>query len=171
MRPHPVLPAGLDVRRRRLLASARGRVLDIGDGEERNLPHYPPGASVVFVDIDELHTLGDATFDTVVCMLVLCAAPDPAATLESISGLLADDGQLLLLEHVLAGGGRGVLQRLSAPAWERVFSGCRPDRDTVATVRDAGYLITDLDRFTVRVAAPVTSSAIQAVAKKRVPAQ
>lgn len=168
MQPHPVLPAGLDVRRRRLLASAQGRVLDIGDGEERNLPHYPPSASVVFVEPEELDGLADGSFDTVVCVLVLCAAPDPAALLGSIARVLADDGRLLLLEHVIGGGVRGLLQRGAAPMWERVFAGCRPDRDTVATVRDAGYLVTNVDRFTVRFAAPVVSSAVQAVAKKRV---
>ncbi len=166
MRHHPVLPAGLDLRRRRLLASARGRVLEIGGGIGRDLPDYPKVDSVTFVEPDEVDSLSPAVFDTVVCMLVLCTVDDLDGALRAIARRLAPDGRLLFLEHVRGGGVTSVAQRVVRPAWQRFFAGCRPDRDTVAAVRAAGYLITDLDRFSMRLTVPVVSPAVQGIAKK-----
>jgi len=163
---HPVLPAGLDTRQRRLLAGARGRVLDIGDRTQRNLPHYGPVESIVFAEPAELDTLPEHAFDTVVCVFVLCGVDDLQATLAAVSRRLAPEGRLLFLEHVRGNGVRSVAQRLSTPVWQRVFAGCRPDRDTVAAVRAAGFLVTDLDRFTLRWAAPMVSAAVQGAAKR-----
>ncbi|MBA3653036.1 MAG: methyltransferase domain-containing protein [Actinobacteria bacterium] len=164
MRAHPV-QAGLGDRRRRLLAAARGRVLDVG-GYVHNGPHYPPGVDVHDIAVEEVDGLDTAPFDTVVCTLVLCTVDDLRTTLAGLRARLAADGRLLFIEHVRGGALRSVGQRVARPLWQQAFSGCRPDRDTVAAVRAAGFLITDLDRFTVRLAAPVVSPAVQGVAKK-----
>jgi SAM-dependent methyltransferase len=191
MRAHPV-QGGLGDRRRRLLASARGRVLEIGGGYGRNLLHYPSHVeSVTFVEpdpaqraglldrvaaapvrvevheagVDELDSIAPATFDTVVCTLVLCTIDDLDGALGAIKRRVAPNGRLLFLEHVRGGGVASVVQRLARPLWQQVFAGCRPDRDTVAAVRDAGFLITDLERFSMGFVAPVISPAVQGIAK------
>ena len=88
--------------RQRTLARATGRILEIGFGTGRNLPHYPPDVRRIEaidpdVDLDrfsqpriaaagidvDFHHLnaehlpfeGDR-FDTVVCTLTLCSIPD-----------------------------------------------------------------------------------------------
>jgi hypothetical protein len=77
------------------------------------------------------------------------------------------DGQLLFLEHVRGASVRAGLQRLSAAVWPRLFDGCHPDRDTVAAVRQAGFLITDLDRFAFRTAAAVIAPGVQGIARPK----
>ena len=76
-------------------------------------------------------------------------------------------GRALFLEHVLGRGLHVLVQRLAAPVWPRLFAGCRPDRDTVAAMRDAGFVVTDLERFQARPAPPVISPAVQGVARLR----
>ncbi len=166
MRRHPVFPAGLDARRRRLLSHARGRVLELGVENELNLPHYYNVESVEFIEVDDV-AAATATYDTVVSCFELCRVDDVDATLRAIAPRLAPDGRFLFLEHVAGTGLRFAAQRVVSPPWRRMFSGCRPDRDTVAAVRDAGFLVTDLDRFTLRLAAPMVSPAVQAVARPK----
>ena len=164
MRPHPVLSAALGERRRRLVASARGRVVDLG-GYLDNGPHYPAGVSVHDVGRVELASLPDGDFDTVVCTLVLCTFDDLTAALAEVRRVLTAEGRLLFLEHVRGGPTRRLVQRLAAPGWSRVFDGCHPDRDTVTAVRDAGFFIADLDRFFFRAAAPVIRPGVQGIAR------
>ena len=166
MRAHPVLTAGVGDRRRRLLASARGQVLDVG-GMVDNSPHYASGVSVHDVGLDELAALPDAGFDTVVCTLVLCRVDDLGATLATLRRVVSPDGRLLFIEHVRGAPARALVQRLSRPGWSRLFDGCHPDRDTVAAVRQAGFLITDLDRFAFRTAAPLIAPGVQGMARPK----
>jgi SAM-dependent methyltransferase len=179
---------GLVPRRERLAAAARGVVLELGGG--LNVPYYRDVDRVVVVEPDvrrhaalldrvaasavavEVHesdvdesAFSQATFDTVVCAFTLCAVADPPDTLRLIHRLLRPEGKLLFLEHVRSGGVRGTIQQLSGPIWPRLFHGCHPDRDTVAAIRDAGFLVTDLDRFSIRLAAPVVRPAVRGVAK------
>lgn len=150
----PLGRAGLDARRRRLLSAASGRVLEVGaalDGRALADAPFP-----------------DATFDTVVCTLVLCRVPDLDAALAAVRRLLAPGGRLLFLEHVRAPGARGRIQALAAPVWERTAGGCHPDRDTPAAIRRAGLVITDIERFRVPLGGPLLSPAVQGVARPRV---
>src|SRR5437763_15529084 len=112
----PVELAGLAERRRRLLVQAAGRVLDVGAGTGANLAHYrsvdevvalepnPAMArrlaghlsdaavpvTVVESDLDD-PSLEPASFDTVVCTLVLCTVPDTERALRRIHSLLRPD--------------------------------------------------------------------------------
>jgi SAM-dependent methyltransferase len=188
----PAERAGLAARRRRLLAGASGHVLELGGGTGANLPHYPeaveqlvvlepdgamrerllakvPTASVP-VEVHEVGiedaSFGDGSFDTVVSAATLCTVADLGVALVAVHRLLAPGGRLLFLEHVRAPGLQGVAQRVSAPVWIRLAAGCHPDRDTVAAMRANGFVVTELDRFRIRLAAnPLINWAVQGVAR------
>lgn len=189
----PAERAGLADRRRRLLAGATGRVLEIGGGTGLNLPHYPAGLEVTVLEPDgamrerllarvpevaatvEVHDAGiesapfaDGSFDTVVSTLTLCTVPDLDRALAQIHRLLAPGGRLLFIEHVLASGLRGLAQRASAPVWTRVAAGCHPDRDILGAMRANDLAITDCDRFRIRlVVNPLIGQAVQGVATRK----
>jgi ubiquinone/menaquinone biosynthesis C-methylase UbiE len=73
-------PAMLAVARQR--AAALGRDVDLREGDAQALP-FP-----------------DASFDTVVCTLSLCAVPDERAVIGQMWRVLRPGGRLLLLDHV-----------------------------------------------------------------------
>jgi SAM-dependent methyltransferase len=165
--------AGLAQRRRRLVAEAKGQVVEVGGGTGRNVPLYRDVDRVVVLEPDEamrrrllarvasapvpveVHETGiddtilpDGFADTVVASLVLCTVPDPASALERMLRLLdPDDGKLLFLEHVHSPGWRGGLQAAITPVWSRtVGAGCHLDRPTLDSIRAAGFVITDCHR-------------------------
>lgn len=188
MRDHPIFAAvydrmtaaaeaaGLADRRRRLLAGATGRVLEVGGGTGHNLPYYeaatevvvlepdgamrrrlvprladcPVPARVVAAGIDEpdlaAQGVEDHSFDTVVCTLVLCTVPDLDAAVRRIRELLAPEGRVLFLEHVRGPGTRGAVQRMVTPVWRVLVPGCHLDRDPVGALRRAGLGPTDYER-------------------------
>ena len=188
----PAERAGLAERRRRLLAWARGRVLEVGGGTGLNLRHYPSSVDgVAVLEPDgamrrrlaaraaaapvpvEVHpdTLGAApfeaaSFDTVVCTLVLCTVADLGAALGDVRRLLAPGGWLLFLEHVRATGVRELAQQALTPLWQRLAAGCRLDRDIPAAIRAAGFAITDIERFALP-RASLLAPAVQGRARPR----
>jgi SAM-dependent methyltransferase len=164
--------AGLADRRRRLLAGASGRVLELGAGTGLNLAHYPPGieqlvltepeapmlarlreraaghdppATVVGAPAERLPA-ADASVDTVVTTLTLCTVDDLAAALREVHRVLAPGGRLLFLEHVRAGDERlARRQDLLAPLWLRVAHGCHCNRATLAAIEAAGLVPHDVE--------------------------
>src|SRR6476620_8903207 len=103
--------AGMRGRRRELLGSARGRVVEIGAGTGLNVAHYPDGIGELvltepdaamrrrlarrlqrhgrvaqLVDAPAEHLpIADASVDTVVSTFVLCTVADPERTLSEIA--------------------------------------------------------------------------------------
>ena len=164
--------AGLAERRRRLISEATGRVLEVGAGTGLNLRHYRDVESVTVTEPDaamhkrllarvadaavpvEVHELPiestgllDASFDTVVCTLVLCTVIDQAVALREIRRLLAPGGRLLFLEHVRSPGVRGRVQAVASPLWSATAgAGCHLDRRTLDAIRDAGFVIDRCER-------------------------
>lgn len=154
---------GLRRWRQHLVEGARGRVLEVGCGTGRDLPLYANDAWVVGMDPDlaalqrarrrapqvplvvgraEALPFTDAVFDTVVSGLVFCSVQDPPRALKEVGRVLARDGELHMLEHVRHT--RPFLARLQdrvQPAWTGVTGGCHPNRDTEATVEQAGFCI------------------------------
>lgn len=90
---------------------------------------------------------GDRTFDTVVSQLVFCTVDEPVTVASEIGRVLEEDGRFRFVEHGLAT--RPLyrrVQRAIAPAWRRLFGGCRLDRDVVTPMLHAGLTATKLRR-------------------------
>ncbi|PZG02710.1 class I SAM-dependent methyltransferase [Micromonospora deserti] len=104
---------------------ATGRVLEVAVGTGRNFPFYPPGVSLTGIELSpqmldiarqratdlgldvELRVadaqelpFDDASFDTVVCTLSLCAIPDHGRAIAEMARVLRPGGRLLLLDHI-----------------------------------------------------------------------
>eukprot|EP00466_Bigelowiella_natans_P009225 jgi/Bigna1/54598/estExt_Genewise1Plus.C_380038 len=117
--------AGITSLRKRLMNHANGRVLEIGSGTGRNLPHYPSECDLVCVDLspamlDEAQTrhpsppvrslrfdvmnsedikFPDNSFDTVVDTFGLCSVDNPQLVVKEMVRVCKPEGTILLLEH------------------------------------------------------------------------
>lgn len=166
---------GAGEHRRRLLAGAAGRVVEIGAGDGGNFPHYPAEVvSVLAVEPEpylraqareaavrapvpvevvdgtaERLPAADASADVVVVSLVLCSVPDQQAALAEAARVLRPGGELRFYEHVAADGGRlETAQRLAdATVWSLFMGGCHVHRDTAAAIEAAGFVIEEIDQF------------------------
>jgi len=173
MRPQDKL-LGVGRQRDRLVAPARGRVLELGFGTGLNLPYYPPVEQLLAIEPDphmrrraterlrrtdpgfpvtlldapaEDLPVPDNAADTVIACLVLCTIGDVRAALSEVRRVLAPDGRLLLLEHVRSGAPTTTwLQHAATPVWRHLAGGCHLDRDTVAAVEAAGFTFEHLWR-------------------------
>jgi ubiquinone/menaquinone biosynthesis C-methylase UbiE len=173
--------AGLRERRRKLLSSARGRVLEVGAGTALNVPHYPADLEeLVLVEPDDAMAarlrrrlaaarrdarvvsataeslpFADDSFDTVVVTAVLCAVADLGRSLAEIRRVLKPGGQLLFGEHVRSDEPRLARwqDRLNRP-W-RVVVGCNCNRRTVEAIRAAEFEIAELERGELPKAPPL----------------
>ena len=151
--------------RRENLAGLSGRVLEVGAGTGTNFVLYPTSVeevvaiepeprlmaaaqrtattapvpvSVSDCTVEELDP--DASFDAVVCSLVLCSVDDQEGVLRQLFSHLRPGGELRYLEHVASGGARGGLQRLvDATLWPRLFGNCHTHRDTETAIINAGF--------------------------------
>jgi SAM-dependent methyltransferase len=151
--------------RRENLAGLTGRVLEVGAGTGTNFVLYPTSVeevvgiepeprltaaaqrtattapvpvSVSDCTVEELDPR--ASFDAVVCSLVLCSVDDPEIVLRQLFSQLRPGGELRYLEHVASGGVRGGLQRLvDATVWPRLFGNCHTHRDTETAIINAGF--------------------------------
>lgn len=158
-------------RRKRVLRRAAGRVLEVGIGTGRNLPHYDPDVQLCGIDIADamlarardratnsvaLVTLlqGDVerlpfpceTFDAVTATCVFCSVPDPVAGLREVARVVRPDGQVLLLEHVRPRNAvLGFVSDLLSPITRRLL-GPSINRRTEANVASAGLEIVELRR-------------------------
>ncbi|HET8755645.1 MAG TPA: class I SAM-dependent methyltransferase [Solirubrobacteraceae bacterium] len=159
--------AGMAERRRRLLATARGRVLEIGAGTGLNLPFYTDavdelvltepeapmarrlqkradGAEIVPAAAEQL-PFADASFDTVVSTLVLCTVEDPERALAEARRVLRPGGRLLFIEHVRGDGPLARRQDRFAGLWRRFAHGCHANRDTLTALDTNGFAVSDVE--------------------------
>jgi SAM-dependent methyltransferase len=164
---------GMAARRRALLGSARGRVLELGAGTGLNLAHYPAAiaelvlsepdaamrarlercvarsgrAATVMAAPAEALPFADGAFDTVVSTLVLCTVADPRGAVREAHRVLAAGGRLLFAEHVRADSPRWARhQDRLAGAWRAFAQGCRCNQATLELLEAEGLRLRALER-------------------------
>jgi ubiquinone/menaquinone biosynthesis C-methylase UbiE len=157
--------------RARAVAAASGDVLEIGMGSGLNLPFYgqkvrrvigvepsaplvriaEEGARRVSVPVDfllisaEELPLPDSSVDTAVTTWSLCTIPDPVKALREVRRVLRSSGQLIFVEHGLAPeSGVATWQNRLTPLCCRCAGGCHLNRPIADLVREAGFVITNL---------------------------
>lgn len=186
----------LKPQRQQTIALAKGRILEIGIGTGANLPFYgsqakeiigiepelamlkkaelmvkkAPSQAVVKLAVGDAHHLefADNSFDTVIMCLVLCTIPNPILALQEAYRVLKPNGQLLFLEHVRAP--KPWLARCQDainPAWKHLACGCQLNRDTEATIKQAGFKFEKIERFQHPKLVSVGGCIIQGVAIKQ----
>ena len=158
------------------LATARGRVLEIGFGLGASLAAYPREEQVRdLVGLEPsrgmirlaLHSAGsspfpvllvradaraipvrDGVFDTVVSNWTLCSIPDPGDALREVRRVLRPGGRFLFVEHGRAEDPRlARWQRRLNPIQRRLAGGCRLDLAVEEVVLAAGFSLDSLERY------------------------
>jgi len=151
--------------RERTLAPACGRILEIGFGTGRNLPHYPSSVERIEaidpdLDMDRLslprirhariavdfHHLDaehlpfeEGSFDTVVSTMTLCSIPMSRTRLREVRRVLKPGGQFLFLEHGRApDAGVARWQERVNRYWMPLAGGCHVNRPIRRLVEDSG---------------------------------
>lgn len=156
--------------RKELLSSVKGRVLEVGIGTGRNLVWYPPGITLVGIDISpnmlaraaeraailrrgislvemdvEQMAFPDRCFDHVVSTCVFCSVPDPVRGLREIKRVLKESGSALFLEHVRSENPfMGMLMDMMNPLVHRLV-GPHINRRTVENIKKADLEILSLE--------------------------
>lgn len=154
--------------RERVVAEARGRVLEIGIGSGLNLPLYGREVTAVHGVDPSAHLLGlarrqaawmpfpvmllqqsaehlplaDASIDTAVSTWSLCSIPNPLAALAEVRRVLVSGGRLLFVEHGRAPAAKlGAWQHRLTPLWQRLAGGCHLDRRMDKMIERSGLVI------------------------------
>lgn len=96
----------------------------------------------------------DATFDSVVSMLVLCSVTEPHRAIAEIRRVLKSDGELRLAEHVRADGALASFQSAIQPIYGWFSGACQLGRDTEASLRGARLRLEVDSRFKLHPLAP-----------------
>ncbi len=164
----------IDQRKKELLGTLRGTVVEIGPGAGANLGFYPDHVSLVLVEpnpymrpyFEEMARqhdvsfeicggtaedldLSDASADFVVSTLVLCSVDDPEVALQEVLRVLKPGGRFIFLEHVAAPHGTTTRKwqgRLRG-FWRRICDGCTLDRETWIVIEEAGFATCEIEHF------------------------
>ncbi|WP_456236146.1 class I SAM-dependent methyltransferase [Haloechinothrix halophila] len=153
-------------------SQARGEVLEVAIGTGLNLPHYPDDVTLTGIDLSErmldlacarADELGcevnlrqanaqqlpfdNASFDTVVCTLGLCAIPDLDAAVDEMVRVLRPGGTVILVDHVegssrLVRGVQWVVELITVPLGGEHFL-----RRPLHKVRAHGFDVEWVQRF------------------------
>jgi ubiquinone/menaquinone biosynthesis C-methylase UbiE len=155
--------------RKQLIAQASGLVLEVGAGNGLNFAIYDltqverveaiePDSTMLGYARERVKSarvpitltqataealpFADATFDTAVVTLVFCSVTDPLKGLQEIKRVLKPGGKLLMLEHVRSHNRLvALMQNAITPFTIRFAGNCHWNRDTLSTVRAAGFQI------------------------------
>lgn len=167
----------MGARKAALFAGLPAEVVELGPGTGANLRYYRRGTRLIAiepnphmhsalaraatrrgVDLDiravgaEATGLSTGSVDAMVCTLVLCTVPDPAATLAEARRILRPGGRLVFVEHVAAPAGTALagLQQRMRRGWQWAFEGCDLCRPTGCLLTAAGFADVDLERYRLR---------------------
>jgi ubiquinone/menaquinone biosynthesis C-methylase UbiE len=158
--------------RERLVAPARGKVLEIGIGSGLNLPFYPRDIELLLgldpspelLQIARRHSiwvhfpvelsegraedipLDAAAVDHVVMSWTLCSVAEPLRALKEVRRVLRPGGSLLFVEHGRAPEAPVARwQDRLTPVWRRLFGGCHLNRPIDRLLERAGLDLTELE--------------------------
>lgn len=164
-------------RKRGLLGGLSGTVVEIGAGAGPNARYLARGTRWVAVEpnvhfhrhlreaadahgldlrivggVAERLPLMDGEADAVISTLVLCSVDSVASSLAEIRRVLTPGGRFVFIEHVAAREGSALrrLQRWFRAPWGVVADGCRPDRETLEAIEEAGFASVEAERFRLR---------------------
>jgi ubiquinone/menaquinone biosynthesis C-methylase UbiE len=153
-----------------LLAGLSGRVVEVGAGNGMSFAHYPASVAEVVALEPESYLRARAEeaangarvpisvrdgvadplpfeageFDAAVTSLVLCSVPDQKRALAELRRVVRPGGELRFFEHVRAESPRKVRVQTGldrSGAWPLMGGGCHCARDTVASIKAAGFEI------------------------------
>jgi ubiquinone/menaquinone biosynthesis C-methylase UbiE len=160
--------------RARVCADLDGKVLEVGFGSGRNLPHYPASVSrvqavdpatvgrtlaakrvaaspvpVEYVGLDgEQLPLADESVDHLLTTWTLCTIPDVDRALAEMRRVLRPGGRLHFVEHGRAPDARVARwQDRLTPIQRRVFGGCHLNRPIDDLIARAGFEPSRLDTY------------------------
>lgn len=160
--------------RKKTLAAASGRVVEIGLGTGLNLPHYPAAVSELIAvepvimlprrvqqriaglpfpvervtGFAESLPLADNSCDTAVSTWTLCSVNNVAKSLAELHRVLKPGGKLLFVEHGLSRDPRVARwQRWLTPLQRWVAGNCHLDRPMDALLGGSPLSVERLDRF------------------------
>jgi ubiquinone/menaquinone biosynthesis C-methylase UbiE len=158
---------GLRDLRRRLIAEASGKVLEIGGGTganlllygegvasltvtepepamirrlERHVQERAPYATVLRAPAEDLPFEEDS-FDVAVSTLVLCGVSDQQRALRQLTRVLRPGGRLLFLEHVRSEDVRLARHQDRLNWLNRLVVCCECNRPTVDSIQEAGFVV------------------------------
>lgn len=159
-------------RKREVIGSFTGTVVEIGPGTGVNMRYYADGVRVIAIEpnpamhaklraqaerngVDlEIRTLrgegidvDDGHADAVVSTLVLCGVDDARQVVSEAHRVLRPGGSFFFLEHVAAPRGTWTrrIQRVVKRPHRWLFNGCEVDRDTASVLRGAGFSSIEID--------------------------
>jgi hypothetical protein len=135
----PEVVAEIDARRQALLDRARPPLLDLDEPAAGDL--------LARAELDDSGAAPER-YATILCTGALVDEPDLGRATRALAGLLADDGELLMVEPVNRAGAWGLLVS-SAGSLLPAVAGMHLSRDVVAAVRAAGLTVADVDRFDI----------------------
>jgi ubiquinone/menaquinone biosynthesis C-methylase UbiE len=166
----------LSAHRQALLANASGDVLEIGGGTGANLGFYGNGVRTVTITEPEKPMVrrlekklqeskpdakfmqapaedlpfNDDSFDVAVSTLVLCTVDDQPRALRELRRVLRPGGKLLFIEHVRSDDAKVARwQDRMLPIHVRIGHGCRCNRKTLDSIREAGFEVTEVSQDTL----------------------
>lgn len=159
--------------RKQALSYAQGRVLEVGIGTGKNIPHYPPDVeevvgidfssgmllrardraarspvkvSLMQMDVERL-AFEDEYFDTVVSAFVFCTVPHPLQGLREVYRVLKGEGRAVFLEHMKTDSALVNIPLYLMNVVSRTFTGTSMVRETQKNIETAGFHLWEVQRF------------------------
>jgi ubiquinone/menaquinone biosynthesis C-methylase UbiE len=160
--------------RARVCAGLHGEIVEVGFGTGLNAPYYPPEVVTVFavepsalcmrlakpriarssarVEPAGLNgqrlDLPSGQFDAVLSTWNLCTIPDAAGALTELRRVLKSGGSFHFIEHGHAPDEKVARwQERLEPLQKRIAGGCHLTRDIAQMIKDAGFVIEQLDTY------------------------